>query len=66
MSIFGNKIPVFHKLIQPIIQQEIQPVITKNIQPIIHRKIQPVIFSESQTNIEEVIQQLEQSHKKIP
>ena len=55
--------PVVHKEIQPIVDQEIQPVITKEIQPVITRKIQPVIFNENQTNIEEVIQQLEQSHK---
>ena len=57
--------PVVHKEIQPIIHQEIQPVITKEIQPIIIKKIQPVIFNENQTNIEEVIQQLELSHKRI-
>ena len=56
-------IPVIHKEIQPIIHQEIQPVITTEIQPIIQKKIQPVIFMENQTNIEEVIKQLEQSHK---
>ena len=55
--------PVVHKEIQPIVDQEIQPVITKVIQPVITRKIQPVIFNENQTNIEGVIQQLEQSHK---
>ena len=53
--------PVVHKGIQPVIHQEIQPIITKEIQPIIHQKIQPIIFNENQTNIEEIIQQLEQS-----
>ena len=56
-------IPVVHKEIQPIIHENIQPVITKEIQPIILEKIQPVIFMENQTNIEEVIKQLEQSNK---
>lgn len=55
--------PVVHQEIQPIINQEIQPIITTEIQPIINEKIQPVIFSENQKNIEEVIQQLEQSHQ---
>ena len=55
--------PVIHKQIQPIIHQEIQPVITTKIQPIIQKKIQPVIFNENQTNIEEVIKQLENSNK---
>ena len=55
--------PVVHKEIQPIIHQEIQPVITTEIQPVINRKIQPVIFMENQTNIEEIIKQLEQSNK---
>ena len=62
--IINRKIqPVVHKEIQPIIHQEIQPVITKEIQPIILNRIQPVIFMENQTNIEEVIQQLERSHE---
>ena len=55
--------PVVHKGIQPVIHQEIQPIITKEIQPIIHQKIQPIIFNENQTNIEEIIQKLEQSDK---
>ena len=61
---FGNKIPVFHKIIQPIIHQDIQPVITTEIQPIINIKIQPIYFKENQTNIEEEIQRLNQSAKK--
>jgi len=56
--------PVFHKLIQLIIQQEIQPIIIKQIQPIIHREIQPVVFTEDQ-NIEEEIQKLIQSKIKV-
>jgi hypothetical protein len=55
--------PVVHLEIQPIIHQEIQPVITTEIQPIIQEMIQPVIFDENQTNIEEVILQLYESHK---
>ena len=55
--------PVVHRVIEPIIFQEIQPVITQEIQPIIRKEIQPVIFMENQTNIEEIIKQLEQSHK---
>ena len=56
-------IPVIHEEIQPIIHLNIQPVITKEIQPIIVKRIQPVIFTEDQqSNIEEVIQQLQQSH----
>ena len=55
--------PVVHKEIQPIIHQEIQPVIIRQIQPIINKKIQPVIFMENQTNIEEIITQLELSQK---
>ena len=63
--IINKKIqPVVHEEIQPIIHQNIQPIITQEIQPIIHKKIQPVIFLENQTNIEEVIQQLEQSNPK--
>ena len=55
-------IPVIHEEILPIIHLNIQPVITKQIQPIILERIQPVIFTEDQqSNIEEVIQQLEQS-----
>ena len=50
--------PVVHKEIQPVIIQEIQPIITREIQPVINRKIQPVIFNEDDTNIEEVIRQL--------
>ena len=57
--------PVIHKEIQPIIHQDIQPVITTEIQPVIYRKIQPVIFNENQTNIEEVIQQLNQSNNTV-
>jgi len=57
--------PVVHEEIQPIIHQEIQPVIIKEIQPIIKKKIQPVIFKENQTNIEEIITQLEQSQKQM-
>ena len=49
--------------IQPIIHQEIQPVIIRQIQPIINKKIQPVIFMENQTNIDEIITQLELSQK---
>ena len=57
-------IPVIHEEIQPIIHLNIQPVITKQIQPIILERIQPVIFTEDQqSNIEEVIQQLEQYYK---
>ena len=57
-------IPVIHEEIQPIIHLNIQPVITKQIQPIIEKRIQPVIFMEDQqSNIEEVIQQLEQYDK---
>ena len=57
-------IPVIHEEILPIIHLNIQPVFTKEIQPIIVDKIQPVIFTEDQqSNIEEVIQQLEQSGK---
>ena len=55
MSIFGKKMPVFHKIIQPIIHYEIQPVITNEIQPIIHQEIQPIFFKEMPTNIEEEI-----------
>ena len=58
-------LPVVHKEIQKIIHLEIQPVITTEIQPIIHKKIQPVIFMENQTNIEEIIQQLEKSHNRF-
>ena len=55
--------PVVHKEIQTIIYQNIQPIITKEIQSIIYRKIQPVIFNENQLdNIEQVIQQLNESH----
>ena len=61
MSIFGNKMPVFHKIIQEIIHQEIQPIITIEIQPIIIKKIQPVIFTENQQDIEEEIQKLYES-----
>ena len=62
--IINKKIqPVVRKEIQPIMHQEIQPVITKEIKPIILNRIQPVIFMENQTNIEEVIQQLERSHE---
>ena len=66
MEKLRSQAPDFQKeiQIQPIIHQEIQPVITKEIQPIITRKIQPVIFNENQTNIEEVIQQLEQQLRK--
>ena len=53
--------PVVHKEIQPIIHNEIQPVIIRQIQPVILKKIQPVIFNENQANIEEIIQQMEQS-----
>ena len=57
-------IPVIHEEILPIIHLNIQPVFTKEIQPIIVKKIQPVIFTEDQqSNIEEVIQQLEQYDK---
>lgn len=63
MSLIGNKIPIFIKLIQPIIHQEIQPVINREIQPVINEQIQPVIFTEMSTNIEEVIQQLEKKEK---
>ena len=57
-------IPVIHEEILPIIHLNIQPVFTKEIQPIIVGKIQPVIFTEDQqSNIEEVIQQLEQYDK---
>ena len=55
--------PVVHKEIQQVIHHNIQPVITKKIQPIIQKKIQPVIFTENQTNIEEIIKQLEESDK---
>ena len=55
--------PVIHKEIQPVIHHNIQPIITKEIQSIIYRKIQPVIFNENQLdNIEQVIQQLNESH----
>lgn len=65
MKKLRNQEPDFQKeiQIQPIIHQNLQPVITTEIQPVITRKIQPVIFEENQTNIEEIIQQLEQSHK---
>ncbi len=63
MSIVGNKIPVFHKIIQPIIHYEIQPVITKEIQPIIHQEIQPIFFKEMPTNIEEEILKYKPSDK---
>ena len=57
-------IPVIHEEILPIIHLNIQPVFTKEIQPIIEERIQPVIFMEDQkSNIEEIIQQIEQSHK---
>ena len=67
MKQLRSKTPDFHKEIeiQPIIYVECQPVITEEIQPIIIEKIRPVIFNENQTNIEEVIQQLELSHKRI-
>ena len=55
--------PVVHKELQPIVHKEIQPVIIRQIQPIINKKIQPVIFMENQTNIEEIITQLELSQK---
>jgi len=54
MSIFGDKMPVFHKIIQPIIHQNIQPVVTKEIQIIINRQIQPIYFYENK-NISEKI-----------
>ena len=57
-------LPVIHKEIQPVIYKEIQPVITTEIQPIIHKEIQPVIFMENQTDIEEIIHQLQQSSVK--
>ncbi len=57
--------PVVHEEIQPVILEEIQPVITQQIQQIINKKIQPVIFMENQTNIEEIITQLEQSQKQM-
>ena len=56
--------PVVHKEIQPVINEQIQPIITTEIQPIIHKEIQPVIFMENQTNIEEIIHQLQQSSVK--
>ena len=61
MSIFGDKMPVFHKIIQPIIHEDIQPVITKEIQPVILRQIQPVFFSETNPNFEKEIQRFIQS-----
>ena len=57
-------IPVVHEEILPIIHLNIQPIYTKQIQPVIVEQIQPVIFTEDQqSNIEEVIQQLEQYDK---
>lgn len=37
------KLPIFQKIIQPVIHLDIQPVITTEIQPIIHKEIQPII-----------------------
>ena len=70
MYSFRSKTPepkiirVIHEEILPIIHLNIQPVFTKEIQPVIYDQIQPVIFTEDQkSNIEEVIQQLEQYDK---
>ena len=54
MSIFGDKMPVFHKIIQPIIHQNIQPVVTKEIQIIINRQIQPIYFYENKNIAEKI------------
>ena len=70
MYSFRSKTPkqkiirVIQEEIIQIIHLNIHPVFTKEIQLIIIDKIQPVIFTEDQqSNIEEVIQQLEQYDK---
>ena len=58
LIIYGGKIPVFHKIIQPIIHQIIQPVITFEIQPLHNITIKPIIINETLPNIDEEIQRL--------
>lgn len=58
LIIYGGKIPVFHKIIQPIIHQIIQPVITFEIQPLHNITIKPIIINETLPNIDEEIQKL--------
>ena len=65
MSTFRDKMPVFHRIIQPVIYQRIQPVITTEVQPIIHKYIQPVIFDEKHPNIEAEIQRLKTGNSEL-